>query len=1125
MFCIMITQSKKPLSKWVRSLIIAFLCLLPFSMQAQISFLSQDVITNLTSPTTLQFGPDGRLYVAQQDGLILIYTINRVGSGNYQVTGTETINLINTGTPNHNDDGSANSTQQRQVTGLMVLGTAQNPVLYVSSSDWRTAVGNDVNLDTNSGILSRLTWNGSSWSKVDIVRGFPRSEENHSVNGMDYDPATNTIYLMVGGITNKGAPGNNFAGTPEYVLSAALVSIDMNVINSLPVYTDPRNNSQFVYDIPTLDDPSRANITNTHPDFPYQPGHPMYNQSIDPGDPFGGNNGLNQARWVTGGPVQVYSGGWRNAYDVVFSSKGKLYSYDNGPNGGWGGLPLIYAADGTPKGTGPADWQNGDYASNEFNESSSDSYWDHLHYIAAPGYYAGHPNPTRANPEKSKLYEYDQSGSNWNLINTYDFFTDFPDPPVEMALAQPYEAEYLHPDVNGSLEKHWASTNGLVEYTASNFDSAMTGDLLAAAFNDIIMRIDLDETGTQSLNQSTLVSGGDNPLDVTAQGDNQIFPGTIWVAVHGGGMIKVFEPSDYDGSGSVCTGDDDIALDEDNDGYSNADEIDNGTDPCSQGSVPPDYDGDLISDLNDPDDDNDGLLDTYDPFAVDAQNGLGTDLNVLYGFSINNGEAIPGTLFGLGFTGVMTNGDFVNSTPGDDYQSFYDELFLNLGGAASKLGVEDIGPGTAEGNNNDQHNAFQFGLNVDTNTDAFSIHSEVESPYFLVNGNPITPIDYQSMGIYLGNGDQDNYLKIALNAQGGAGGVEVVLEVNGSIVSSTNYGTATVGNILSSTATDLYLQVDPASLTVQPQMSIDGGANVVSLGSPIAIPASWLDPNDNFGLAMGVISTSFGSATPFDATWDYIDIVFDQPYITQTFADISTVPGTAPEMFDLDNYFGDNAGTINLTYSVTGNTDTLIGADIVGNQLTITYPDTSANSDITIRATDQGGLFVEQTFNVDVNDLPTVLYRVNAGGNQLTSLDAPNPDWESDAVSGATQYHNSSSNTSTHTSPNRDGTVPSYIPQDLFNTERWDHSSGEEMKWFFNVSEPATYEVRLYFANGFAGTSQAGQRVFNVEIEGIPVLTNYDIAADVGHQTGTMKSFTVAVSDGSRQYRLLSRYQ
>ena len=1020
------TTLRVPRMKYLWGLFFTFWMLSFTPLVAQISFLSQNVVNNLSSPTSLQFGPDGKLYVSQQNGTIKIYTISRNGAGNYQVTGTETINLINTGTPNHNDDGSSNGTQQRQVTGLLVLGTASNPILYVSSSDWRTAVGNDINLDTNSGTISKLTKSGGNWTKVDIVRGLPRSEENHSVNGMEYDASSNTLYIMVGGITNKGAPGNNFAGTPEYALSAALVSIDMNVINSMPVYTDARTGTKFVYDIPTLDDPTRANINKNNANFPYPSNHPLYNSSIDPGDPFGGNNGLNQARLVPGGPVQVYSPGYRNAYDIVKTTSGKLYTYDNGPNGGWGGLPKIYSSNGSPKGTGPANWQNGDYASNEFNDGSSDGHWDRLHHISGPGYYGGHPNPTRANPQKSKLYVYNKSGSNWNLQGTYDFFDDFPDPPVSTSNANPKEAAYIGTGSGDpSLTTHWASSNGICEYTASNFNNALKGDLLVANFNDAIMRVELNGSGTAVNNQTNMLSGGNNPLDVTTQGDNDIFPGTIWVAVHGGNQIKVFEPTDYDGGGGpTCTGNDDPNLDEDNDGYSNADEIDNNTDPCSQGSVPPDYDGDGISNLNDNDDDNDGLLDTYDPFAVDPHNGLSTNLNVQYGFSIDNGASIPGTLFGLGFTGVMTNGNFNNNTPGSNYQDLYSENNLNLGGAAAKLGIENIGPGTSEGNNNNQHNAFQFGVNVDNSTPPFTIHTEVESPYFLVNGNPITPANFQSMGLFMGTGDQDNYVKIVMNAQGGQGGIAVVYE-NGGTASKTNYNTGVVGNILSSQATDLYLDVDPGAATVQAKVSIDGGANIVTLGSPISVPASWFNGNDNFGLAIGVISTSFGTTTPFDATWDHINVTS------------SVAPGD-------------------------------------------------------------------------------ILYRVNAGGPQVAAIDAPNPNWEADAANNtATQYHNSTSYTSNHTVNGRHASVPSEVPQAVFQHERWDHSSGDEMQWFFNLPNPGTYEVRLFFANGYSGTSQPGQRVFSVEIEGSSVLSNYDISADVGHATGVMKSFLVNVSDGT----------
>ena len=159
-------------------------------------------------PTSLQFGPDGRLYVAEQDGLIKIYTVVRNSANNYQVTATETLSQIQQ-IPNHDDNGTLNSSvNTRLVTGLLVVGTAANPVIYVTSSDPRIGAGpagTDLNLDTNSGIISRLTKNGGSWTKLDVVRGLPRSEENHANNGMQLDAATNTLFVAMGGNTNMGS--------------------------------------------------------------------------------------------------------------------------------------------------------------------------------------------------------------------------------------------------------------------------------------------------------------------------------------------------------------------------------------------------------------------------------------------------------------------------------------------------------------------------------------------------------------------------------------------------------------------------------------------------------------------------------------------------------------------------------------------------------------------------------------------------------------------------------------------------------------------------------------------------------------------------------------------------------
>jgi PKD repeat protein len=144
----------------------------------------------------------------------------------------------------------------------------------------------------------------------------------------------------------------------------------------------------------------------------------------------------------------------------------------------------------------------------------------------------------------------------------------------------------------------------------------------------------------------------------------------------------------------------------------------------------------------------------------------------------------------------------------------------------------------------------------------------------------------------------------------------------------------------------------------------------------------------------------------------------------------------------------------------------------------------------------------------------TVLTRVNAGGDQLAALDG-GPVWAADTDAAPSPLHNSGSNTATWTPVSAvTAAVPPTTPSQVFDSERWDPADATEMAWHIPVSAGTKINVRLYFANRYSGTSQPGQRVFDVAIDGTTVLDHYDIVADAGDQIGTMKSFPIT-SDGT----------
>ncbi|MGI9173836.1 MAG: malectin domain-containing carbohydrate-binding protein [Rhodothermales bacterium] len=140
------------------------------------------------------------------------------------------------------------------------------------------------------------------------------------------------------------------------------------------------------------------------------------------------------------------------------------------------------------------------------------------------------------------------------------------------------------------------------------------------------------------------------------------------------------------------------------------------------------------------------------------------------------------------------------------------------------------------------------------------------------------------------------------------------------------------------------------------------------------------------------------------------------------------------------------------------------------------------------------------------------LFRVNAGGPQVATTDS-GPDWMADTDASA--FRTNGSRTAGHGLPNAtDASVPPGTPTSLFETERWDPPQAPEMQWSFPVDDGA-YLVRLYLMDGFQGTDEAGQRIFDITVEGATAANDLDLAGQYGHKTAVALEFATTVSDGS----------
>lgn len=125
--------------------------------------------------------------------------------------------------------------------------------------------------------------------------------------------------------------------------------------------------------------------------------------------------------------------------------------------------------------------------------------------------------------------------------------------------------------------------------------------------------------------------------------------------------------------------------------------------------------------------------------------------------------------------------------------------------------------------------------------------------------------------------------------------------------------------------------------------------------------------------------------------------------------------------------------------------------------------------------------------------------RINCGGSAYT--DAAGKSWAADSgFTGGTTY-----STTDDIAGTSDAT--------LYQTEEWGDTQSAPFSYTFDLPQ-GSYTVKLYFAEIYANWCQTGSRVFNVDINGTPVLQNFDIYDAAGCETALIRQFNAATVNG-----------
>ncbi len=189
--------------------------------------------------TTLQVGPDQKLYATTLDGRIIRYAINPDGT-----TGiSQTITTIKT---------YSGPSGKRMLIGFVFepSSTSANLVAWTSHSHYGLSNGQDW-----TGKITRLSGPNLEIAQ-DYVVGLPRSYKDHLSNSLAFNKIgnTNNLYLTQGSNSSMGKPDSAWNFRSEHLFTGALLEIRTNLITAtVDVRTEaPVNYDPFALDAPVI---------------------------------------------------------------------------------------------------------------------------------------------------------------------------------------------------------------------------------------------------------------------------------------------------------------------------------------------------------------------------------------------------------------------------------------------------------------------------------------------------------------------------------------------------------------------------------------------------------------------------------------------------------------------------------------------------------------------------------------------------------------------------------------------------------------------------------------------------------------------------------------------------------